>query len=40
MHLHCPKRVTEMEKEKKEQGRSCVAALLLWGVKTLITSRP
>lgn len=22
-----------MEKEKKEQGRSCVAALLLWGGK-------
>lgn len=36
------KRATEMEKEKREQGRSCVAVLPLWGVKkySLITSRP
>lgn len=42
MHLHYPKRATEMEKEKREQGRSCVAVLPLWGVKkySLITSRP
>lgn len=42
MHLHYPKRATEMEKEKREQGRSCVAVLPLWGVKkySMITSRP
>lgn len=31
MHLHYPKRATEMEKEKREQGRICVAVLALEG---------
>lgn len=31
MHLNYPKRVTEMEKERREQGRSCVVVLPLWG---------
>lgn len=33
MHLHCPERATEMEKEREEQGRSRVAGSLLWGGK-------
>lgn len=43
MHLHCPQRATETEKEKKRGGkepRGRLAPPPGWGVKTPITSRP